>query len=124
MPSVTPARGTPTPAERRASPRVPLDVPALLDSERSRHSGRCRDVSAHGVAVAVDALVPVGTEFDLYFELPSGLAVEVRAVVVRAFGTTLALRFLDVDPRTHVALRAFCRPSGAGLNRLAVKFND
>jgi hypothetical protein len=123
MPSLTPNSGTPTAADRRTSLRVALDVPALLDSDRAHHSGRCRDVSTGGVAVSVEAAVPVGTEFDVYFELPSGLAVEARAIVVRASHDGLALRFVDVSARTRVALRAFCRPSGVGLNRLAVKFN-
>lgn len=73
--------------------------------------------------MSVDASADVGTEFDVYFELPSGLPVEARAVVVRPLPDGLVLRFVTLAPRARVALRAFCRPSGAGLNRLAVKFN-
>jgi hypothetical protein len=120
MPSVTRSQAS---TERRASLRVPLDVPALLDSDRAHHSGRCCVVSTAGVVVAVDAAVPDGSEFDVYFELPSGLPVEARAVVIRTSAEGLVLRFVRLEARTRVALRAFCRPSGVGLSRLAVKFN-
>lgn len=130
MPSLRMKPGTPEPAgvpaseDRRASRRMALDVPVLLDSDRSHHSGRCRDVSTGGVTVWIDAPVGIGSEFDVYFELPSGLPVEARAVVLRASERGLVLQFVELGPRTMVALRAFCRPSGAGLNRLAVKFSS
>jgi hypothetical protein len=123
--SSRPAESAQERAERRAYQRVSLDVPALIDAIRSHHAGRCRDVSLGGVAVRTDAELAIGTELEVYFELPSGIAVETRATVVRCDAEEIALRFVELGAQTRVALRAYCRPSGVravSVNKLAVKF--
>jgi hypothetical protein len=55
----------------------------------------------------------VGKTVEVYFELPSGVAVETRARVVRSRGEEVALRFLSLDRGTEIALRAHCRAAEA-----------
>ena len=98
--------------ERRAHSRVPWRGPAMLDSQAAYQAGRCRDLSAGGISVEVDAPMPVGTRVEVYFELPTGVAVEAVAEVVRAAGRRLALRFVELDRRARGALVAFCELSG------------
>ncbi len=98
--------------ERRAFRRVELRAPAMLDAASSYHSGQCENVSAGGVVVHTDAGLEVGTQVELYFELPNGIAVEANAEVVRRDGSHIALKFVELEHELVVALRAFCRRSG------------
>ena len=98
--------------ERRAHSRVPLRVPALLDSTAAYDSGRCVDVSAGGLCVIVHEKFEPGTRVDVYFELPTGIAIEAEAEVVRKEGRSVALRFVGLDAKTRSALIAFCELSG------------
>jgi c-di-GMP-binding flagellar brake protein YcgR len=109
--------GLPT-AERRAHRRAALIAPAMLDGARAYTKAVCRNVSAGGLAVSAAGPLPVGMQLEIYFELPIGYAVETRAEVVRSDGNEIGLRFIDLDQRTQVALRSFCRVSG--LHRVAL----
>jgi hypothetical protein len=94
--------------DRRGSLRAPLQGPVLVDAFSDWHRARCENVSVGGVAVACDQPLPLGKTVEVYFELPSGVAVETQALVVRAAGEHTALRFVGLDPRAEVALRAHC----------------
>lgn len=109
--SEVPSPGS-APAERRAFRRASLGVPVMLDAASAWQKAECQNVSAGGVAVKSTVDVPVGTVLDLYFELPTGIAVEASARVVRRDGDKLALRFVEIDHELAVALRGFCRISG------------
>jgi PilZ domain len=106
--SAPPASG----ADRRAFRRAPLGVPVMLDAGSAWQKAECENVSGGGVAVRSTVDVPVGTLLDLYFELPTGIAVEASAEVIRRDGDRLALRFVEIDRELLVALRGFCRISG------------
>lgn len=110
--SVVQRAGATSVPDRRAARRAPLEGPALIDASSSWQSGRCHNVSIGGMAVEADTLLPAGTTLDVYFELPSGVAVETRAEVVRAEGDVLGLKFIDLDKESHIAVRAHCRVSG------------
>ena len=51
---------------------------------------------------------PIGQELEIYFELPTRVAVEARARVVRQDSGGVAIRFLDLADVAHLALEAFC----------------
>ena len=89
-PHVSPAAEAAT--DRRIHSRAPLSTPALVDAFAAYHRGRCENVSVSGLALSCDALLPVGKTVEVYFELPSGVAVETQARVVRAGGARVALR--------------------------------
>lgn len=94
--------------DRRVHSRAPLSSPVLLDSLDEWHRARCENVSVGGVAVADAGNLPVGKTVEVYFELPSGVAVETRAKVVRSGRDRAGLRFLNLDSQAEIALRAHC----------------
>jgi len=98
-----------TTTDRRAADRVPLKSPVLVDALSGWQRARCENVSIGGVALECDAPLPVGKRVELYFELPSGVAIETRALVVRSTDHRVAFRFLDLDSASEVALRTHCR---------------
>ncbi len=73
--------------------RAPLSTPALIDAFAAYHRARCENVSVSGVALSCDAALPVGKNVEIYFELPSGVAIETKARVVRAAASLVALQF-------------------------------
>jgi hypothetical protein len=89
--------------------RAPLQSPALIDALSDWQRARCKDVSVGGVALACDCSLPVGKRVEVYFELPSGVAVETTACVVRCADQQLALRFVSLAQDAELALRAHCR---------------
>jgi hypothetical protein len=86
-------------------------LPVLVDTQQSWQRARCENVSVSGVALVCDVPIPIGTTVALYFELPSGVAVETEACVVRSNGHSLGLRFVRLDRETEVAIRAHCHAS-------------
>ena len=92
---------------RRACRRAELHVPVLLDAERSYYTAHCCDVSPAGIGVETQAELPVGTLLEVYFELPTGNAVEARATVARAGTNRLGLRFEELAPEATGALREY-----------------
>jgi hypothetical protein len=92
--------------ERRMHPRAPLGVPALFDAAFAYGKAETRNVSTGGLALRGSDL-PVGTCLDVYFELPTGHAIDERARVVRRTGTELGLSFIAPSVQTRAALRAF-----------------
>ena len=95
--------------DRRRHPRALLDAPALIDATHSWSKARCQNVSETGMAVQMERPLAAGTRVEVYFELPTGVAVETDAEVVRAEGTELGLRFVDPNPALASALARFVR---------------
>jgi c-di-GMP-binding flagellar brake protein YcgR len=94
--------------ERREHKRAEFAAPALLDAARSWHKGLCENISLGGVKVRTDAGLDIGTEVEVYFELPRGVAIETRARVVRTADGELGLAFVGLDGEAAGALRSFC----------------
>lgn len=100
---------------RRAHRRAALTSPVLIDSARSHHTGRCRDVSEGGLLVELETELPVGTPVDLYFELPTGVSIEARAEVLRSATSTLGLRFEALSTEHRRAVSSYCETWRAAL---------
>ena len=98
--------------DRRIHARAPLSTPALIDAFAAYHQARCENVSVSGMALSCGALLPVGKTVEVYFELPSGVAVDTHARVVRAGGARVALQLLELDSQAELALRAHCHRAG------------
>jgi hypothetical protein len=88
--------------------RAPLATPAMIDALAAYHRARCENVSVSGIALSCEATLPVGKTVEVYFELPSGVAVETQARVVRVDPTSLALQFVALDSQAEIAVRAHC----------------
>jgi hypothetical protein len=110
LPNVAPNRYR-NPDDRRIHRRERLCVPALLDLGSSWLKVICSDISAGGLRVEGEDL-PVGSEVEVYVELPSRVAVEAKARVVRGGDRGVALRFIDLGQDARLAITAFCRTSG------------
>jgi hypothetical protein len=93
---------------RRACRRAALHVPVLLDAESSYYTAQCCDVSQAGLGVETPASLEVGTMMDVYFELPTGSAVEARASVARIAPNRMGLRFQEIGAESAAALREYC----------------
>ncbi len=81
------------PRDKRRHPRVRFSGPVLLDSQQKWTRALGRDVSAGGLSVDSDEQFDIGTELDVYFELPGGVAIETRGRVVRSNGPRLSVAF-------------------------------
>jgi len=94
--------------EHRQHQRELLSVPVLIDIGSKWLRANCRDVSTGGLRIENEPL-PLGREVELYIELPTQVAVEAHARVVRNDGTTVALRFVELNPEARHAISDFCR---------------
>jgi hypothetical protein len=107
-------RETPLPAsgvrpDRRAHHRAALDAPALIDAGHSWSKARCQNVSAGGLSLQVERPLVPGTRVELYFELPTGVAIEIQAEVVRSEGDEIGLRFVAAGSSARDALTSYVR---------------
>lgn len=107
------------PSDRRQHRRRPLSAPVLLDLGAAWRNVPCRDISVGGLSVEVD-LLPVGSTVEVYVELPSRVAIEARAAVVRSSNGTSALRFMDLEPELATLLESYCRTRGHRVGALTV----
>jgi uncharacterized protein (TIGR02266 family) len=83
-PPPRPAARAPAPpvdAAKRAAKRVRMQATVDLSSDDNFFNGFSSNISDGGLFVATVNLVPIGTEVDLHFSLPSGEKVEARGVV-------------------------------------------
>ncbi len=99
--------------DRRTHSRAPLAAPVLVDGMSEWTRARLENVSVGGIGLADSGPLTVGKTVEVYFELPSGVAVEARARVVRAHRDRAGLRFLNLEHGAEVALRAHCRAAAA-----------
>lgn len=93
---------------RRACRRAALHVPVLLDAESSYYTAQCCDVSQAGLGVETEAPLQIGTSMEVYFELPTGSAIEARATVARTAPNRVGLRFQEIGAESAAALREYC----------------
>lgn len=66
---------------RRASPRVKMQASIDFTSDDNFFNGFSANISDGGLFVATVNLLPLGTEVDLHFTLPSGERIESKGVV-------------------------------------------
>jgi uncharacterized protein (TIGR02266 family) len=72
----------PEPAQaRRRQPRLKLEAAIDLHSQSNFYTGFTENISDGGVFVATSQRVPLGTEVDIAFTLPTGVEVRGRGVV-------------------------------------------
>ncbi len=81
------------PAEKRASPRIPIDAPAVVSWHDEKLVAYVELVNLGGMYVASDRLPEVGEYIDLILSLPGDpRSFRVRASVVHTDGTGAARR--------------------------------
>jgi uncharacterized protein (TIGR02266 family) len=108
-------RTDPRPDERRGDERVALEVDVSLYSETQFFAGLVEDVSEGGLFVATFASLPLGTEIDLVFTLPTGHEVRTRGAVrwLRSVDCEtspgIGVQFEDLRPIDAAAISTFLR---------------
>jgi hypothetical protein len=109
--------------ERRGQERADLDVPVLVDSQRRWATCQCRDVSAGGLALCSSVAWQAGTRVEVYFELPSGRAIEVSAKVVASEPGMAHLSFVDLRPSLKAVLSTYVKLQNSPVAR-QLRLND
>jgi uncharacterized protein (TIGR02266 family) len=105
------------PVNRRAEPRVALQVEVTLSSEHNFFTGLTHDLSGGGLFVATHQVLPIGERVRLTFTLPDvEEPIEALTEVRWVRGTELSgrgvepgigLRFLQMLPKAKNAVKAF-----------------
>src|SRR5688500_17827935 len=87
---------------------APCEAPVMVDAGRFWCTGHGAEISTEEITLReVESPLLLGTGVDLYFELGGVVAVETRAVVTRAEGRRITLRFLDLHPDQAHAIEDF-----------------
>jgi hypothetical protein len=89
--------------EKRAHRRVPLKGGARLTTRAGPIFGRCRNVSAGGVAVSAPSSLALGDIVEIDFDVV-GSRIHATAEVVRHSGDEIAVRFLHLEQVALFAL--------------------
>lgn len=101
---------------KRQRPRVRMQAAVDVQSDDNFFNGFSSNISDGGLFVATVNLVPLGTEVDLSFTLPSGARIETKGVVrwVREVNDKLpeafpgmGVQFKELDPAALQAIEAF-----------------
>ena len=93
--------------DRREYQRVKLEAPAIVDAFHTWQKCTLRSVSTRGFSLASDLRLPLGTRVEVYFELPTTLAVETQAELVRISQGDLGFRFVELGNVLHDSLEAY-----------------
>lgn len=101
---------------KRQSPRVRMQAQVDFESDDNFFNGFSANISDGGVFVATVNLLPLGTQVDVGFTLPTGERVECKSVVrwVRDVDDKqpeifpgMGLQFVDLDQRSAKAIETF-----------------
>ena len=126
-PVVAPPRAVPNAAEltatapaakkpQRSSARVKMQAAVDFTSDNNFFAGFSANISDGGLFIATVNLLPLGTEVDVSFSLPSGERIEARGVVqwVREVNDQLpdafpgmGVQFAQLNPSAHAAIAQF-----------------
>jgi hypothetical protein len=93
--------------DRRQYPRVKLEAPAIVDAFHSWQKCTLKSVSTKGFSLATDLKLPLGTRVEVYFELPTTVAVETQAELVRISHGDLGFRFVELGAALQDSLEAY-----------------
>ncbi len=113
-PAAPPSPGQTIP--KRQSPRVRMQAQVDFESDDNFFNGFSANISDGGVFVATVNLLPLGTNVDVGFTLPTGERIECKSVVrwVREVDDKqpeifpgMGLQFVDLDPRSAKAIESF-----------------
>jgi uncharacterized protein (TIGR02266 family) len=101
---------------QRSSPRVKMQATVDFNSDDNFYAGFSANISDGGLFVATVNLLPLGTEVDLSFTLPSGQRIEAKGRVswVREVNDKLpdafpgmGVQFVGLSPAAHAAIGQF-----------------
>jgi len=113
--------------EKRNFSRVGFKVSALLQCEGVALKGEVKDVSLHGMYLATDQQIPVGTPVEITIYLTTALdpvVINVSGTVARLMSGGIGCSFdkMDVDSFAH--LRSVIAYQGGDDARAMTEFTD
>ncbi len=84
--------------DRRANPRIPVNLALRYGQKDELISGELVDVSAGGIGIMGETAYPVGTELILHFRARTSKTdlLSLRAVVRHVHGKKLGLEFINL----------------------------
>jgi uncharacterized protein (TIGR02266 family) len=113
---ITPPRPAGQTIPKRQSPRVRMQAQVDFESDDNFFNGFSANISDGGVFVATVNVLPLGTQVDVGFTLPTGERIECKGVVrwVREVDDKqpdifpgMGIQFVDLDPRGAKAIETF-----------------
>lgn len=100
--------------EHRASPRAFVETEVDLHTESTFFTGLSEDVSRGGLFVATYGMLPIGTDIELSFSLPSGHRIRAHGRVVwlrevrdEGLSPGMGIAFQQLDDEDEAAVRSF-----------------
>jgi hypothetical protein len=95
--------------DRRERRRVRVARHAIVDAHHTWQKCSLLDLSATGFSLSTTWRLPLGTKVLIYFELPSAVAVDTEAELVRVGhnGEELGFRFSNLPFDVKIALERF-----------------
>lgn len=102
--------------ERRAAPRLPIEVDVDVEGPAQRFRTSTRDLSTGGMFLLTHRDIPIGTQVMLCFRLPSGTSLEVNGVVkwrrddyLGEGSPGIGVAFADLGPEVKGLVERFCK---------------
>ena len=113
--------------EKRNFSRVDFRVSALLQSEGVALKGEVKDVSLHGLYLATDQLLPIGTPVEITIYLSAAVepvVINVSGTVARQMQDGIGCSFDKIDVDSFAHLRSVIAYQGGDDARVMAEFAD
>jgi hypothetical protein len=94
----------------RKYPRVALSIPVELRVAGRKTVTNTLNLGVGGLLLQPqERSLPVGTEVNVLFNLPTGHSISTAATVVHVMGSAVGLRFIDLEEASRMVLSRFLR---------------
>ena len=113
--------------EKRNFSRVDFKVSALLQSEGVALKGEVKDVSLHGLYIATDQQIPVGTPVEITIYLSTSaepVVINVSGAVVRLMPGGIGCSFEKIDVDSFAQLRSVISYQGGDESKIMAEFAE
>lgn len=113
--------------EKRNFSRVGFKVTALLQSEGMAVKGEVKDVSLHGLYLATDQELAVGTPVEITIYLSSGIepvVINVSGRVARRMPGGVGCTFEKIDAESFAHLRSVISYQGGDESKVMAEFTN
>ena len=113
--------------EKRNFSRVDFKVSALLQSEGVALKGEVKDISLHGIYIATDQELPVGTSVEITIYLSTAVepvVINVCGTVARQMQGGIGCSFDKIDAESFAHLRSVIAYQGADESKVMSEFTS
>jgi len=113
--------------EKRNFSRVDFKVSALLQAEGVAFKGEVKDVSLHGLYLATDQQLPIGTPVEITIYLsaaPDPVVINVEGIVARLMPGGIGCSFGKIDVDSFAHLRSVISYRGGDETKAMAEFTE